>query len=94
MTYTDEILRRMKRLGIAVEQLPELLPCAHCGDTDQIDILYSMVDGTFAISCLVDGWTTGDHAELITAIGEWNGEQLRARERRISRLLGAEIRVH
>ncbi|BCU08321.1 hypothetical protein Atep_29980 (plasmid) [Allochromatium tepidum] len=73
MLISQEIRRRLRSfLGIKPELLPEIHPCGNCNSSSNIEILYSATEGTFAITCLVDGWITGEHSELFDAIKEWN----------------------
>lgn len=71
--------RRRNVLGINVERLPEIDPCSNCNSLKNIEILYSTSERTFAITCVVDEWITGEHGELFEAIQEWNQHHHSAR---------------
>lgn len=73
MLISQETRGRLRSfLGISPKCLPEIQPCSNCNNSNNIKILYSASEGMFAITCLVDGWITGEHGELFDAIKEWN----------------------
>ena len=68
-TWTD--VKRIERLSIKLDPVPDLRSCPNCRSLEIIDVLYSVCHGNWRIACGC-GQDTKRYRSLKRAITYWN----------------------